>query len=127
MKEKKLRSKIHTYTRIAFCRKCARENRPKTGNLFLAYGSTSKQFLEMEAQHNGIEGFTPHTYEVFTREGKIYARRACAMNECGTGYRKNEAGGKVWTLYGSAWSLWEEITLSNFKALVGFTDTGLKV
>jgi len=114
-------------TRVGFCMKCRKADRPKTGDEFIAFGSTSKQFLEKEAQHNGLAGLTPHTYKIFTKDGKIWVQSACAMNHCGVGYYEDEKGVKHWAMYEKSWSKPREISKADLRALIDFKDTGYQI
>ncbi len=70
--------------RVGYCAECALWHRPSTGDIFVAYGSTSKDFKVMKSTRNGLDGYVPHIYmigEVIGRSIVIF--KSCAMYHCG--------------------------------------------
>lgn len=79
-------------TRVGFCPLCALSNAPKTGQHFLAYGSTSKAYHVMEAENFGRIGFVPHIYKGKINGANVIVEISCAMYPCGADRQKEETG-----------------------------------
>jgi hypothetical protein len=116
-----------TITRVGFCPECFKEARPKTGQSFLAIGSSSGTFVALRAIRNGRRGFTPHLYLLSNPIGdKYYFHSMCCMCGCGS-YLQEEEGKKFLCLDENKWTPRQEITLKNWNALVLFKDTGFEI
>lgn len=70
-------------TRVGFCIECANAQRPKTGQQFLAYGSTSNKFHVLKAERNGKLGFVPHIYKAKFVGDNVIVEKSCGMYPCG--------------------------------------------
>lgn len=71
-------------TRIGFCPQCEQSHDPKGGQLFLAYGSSTKRYHILTAQNNGVIGYTPHIYKLDKEiGGNCIVYISCAMYPCG--------------------------------------------
>lgn len=72
-------------TRVGFCPKCYKAERPRTDNFFVVMGNSGWHI--MKAAHIGNIGFTPHIYKVVKvdqdRKNVIY-QKICSMHDCGT-------------------------------------------
>lgn len=72
-------------TRVSFCPRCQKDCRPKTGQLFVAFGGHRDGYVVYEALHNGRKGFVPHTFEFKRLIGDtVHFNYACSMVGCGS-------------------------------------------
>lgn len=104
-----------TITRVGYCPHCASNRSPRTGQQFIAFGSTSNQFHRLEAVRNGIVGYVPTIYKAkFRNDGKVIVEKSCAMYECGV---DREWRGSCWFYYIKSYKkeIW---TLETWNALV---------
>ena len=77
-------------TRVGWCEECAKQQRPKTGNHFLAYGFAHQSFHMEVAERYGRIGFVPHIYKLDKKLGEnLVVLKSCAMYGCGVD-RKRE-------------------------------------
>lgn len=73
-----------TLTRVFYCKECAERGRPRTGQEFMAYGSSHAKYKALKAQNWGVEGFTPHTFVIErATDGIVTTSSACCMYGCG--------------------------------------------
>lgn len=71
-------------SRVGFCDRCAKEQRPKTDQCFVVVG---KNFHVLFADHIGHFGYTPHFYRLIKTIGngdRVKYERLCGMEGCGT-------------------------------------------
>ena len=102
-------------TRIGYCETCARSNSPRTGQRFLAYGSTSNAYFVLEAERNGKIGFTPHLYKLDKVLGQnVIIFKACSIYGCDVDKKKT---GQDWWYFVKGWKR-EVWTLETWNALV---------
>lgn len=97
-----------TITRIGYCPNCASSRNPRTGQHFIAFGSTSNGFHVIEAIRNGVIGYVPHIYKAkFKNDGTVIVQKSCSMYECGADrswqngywfYYIKEYQKEIWTL-----------------------------
>lgn len=111
-------------TRVGYCEKCFKEAKPKSGQMFIAFGDCSQSLKGIRAVRNGRRGYTPNIYE-FQRlmDKTVYYSKICCMCGCGAYKSKDEKfiyldDEKTEECY---------TTLDNWNALVLFKDTGLKI
>ena len=116
-----------TITRIGYCEKCAKEHRPKTGESFLAFGSSSQTWKPLMAKRNAIRGLTPHNYLMTAHNDEEVAfHKMCCV--CGSYEEYNEEAKILYVVLNErAWSEVEVIRLEDWNALVLFKDTGLEI
>lgn len=69
--------------RIGYCQYCANSRSPRTGQHFLAYGSTAKSYHVLNSIRNGKIGFVPHLYKAKIQGNKVKILKSCAMDGCG--------------------------------------------
>lgn len=103
-------------TRVGWCDICANSRNPRTGQKFLAYGSTHHSYHVLEAERNGQIGFVPHIYKLEKKIGdNLVIFRCCGMYGCGV-ERKWEKSG-YWFYYPKEWKreIW---TVAQWEALV---------
>lgn len=66
--------------RTGWCSICHKENRPHSQDLYLAYGSSHKDFDIRYALGNGTRGFTPHLYKLIKPIGEnVVIEKACSF------------------------------------------------
>lgn len=90
-------------TRHGYCPQCEHSRNPRTGQRFLAYGSTHHKYFIEEVQHNGSIGFVPHIYKGKVVGNNVIVEISCAMEDCGAEVDKGfmyikEFRREVWTL-----------------------------
>jgi len=87
-------------SRLGYCQLCANSRKPRTGQEFLAYGSTSQKYKVLEANRNGMIGYVPHIYKGKVNGENVIVEKSCAMRECGVDKKLKEDGaGKYWEYY----------------------------
>lgn len=105
-------------TRIGYCPICANLRNPRTGQQFLAYGSTHHEYHILEAQRNGCIGYVPHIYKAKVIGSNVVVEKSCAMYGCGVDRRWEKRGGYEYWFYfvkGFKKEMW---TLETWNALV---------
>ncbi len=111
-------------TRVGYCPICAKQKRPHTGNIFLAYGSHQNCYHIREAMRIGYYGFTPHIYKVIKYERDIIvADVACGMYECDVDRRIED---ERWFYYVKS-EVWQrqEFPLISWNSLVLYKQDSL--
>jgi len=104
-----------TVTRVGYCPHCANSRSPRTGQQFIAFGSTSNEYHVLEAIRNGMIGYTPHIYKAkFRNDGKVNIQKSCGMYECGV---DRQWRGSYWYYYVKEFTH-EVWTLETWNALV---------
>ena len=99
------------FTRVKFCQKCYNKNYPKSGQVFLAYGTTHNCLIAKYATRNGKRGFTPHILILDKVIGGMVKYEAlCSI--CGT----KEKGDEYYFLYDDFRK--EEISIKEWNAWV---------
>jgi hypothetical protein len=109
-------------TRVGFCEKCAQARRPKEGNLFLVYGSTSNSYYVAIAEDNSFmyNGYTPHVYILEkVVDGICHIHSHCSMNGCDVDVGK---GKKLEYSYSVIGGKDEKMTIADWNALVMYRD-----
>ena len=115
-------------TRLGYCPNCDKAHRPKTNQLFIVFGATSKTWQGMVALRSALSGFTPHIYE-FQRLSPdcktVYFSKLCSMVGCGTVL--SEENGE--TFVNTIDEKWEDVymSLKSWNKLCCFKDTGFKI
>jgi len=76
-----------TITRIGFCPICAKEHRPYSDAIFLAFGTSHPEYKVLTAgdcSHRQY-GYVPHIYKLkkVIGNGDVVIQKSCAMYECG--------------------------------------------
>lgn len=81
-------------SRIMYCPNCYNEGYPRTGELFILWGSRRRYFFIQEAQRKGVRGFTPHilTYIGLDEKGLAKIEVTCGMNGCGVNISQSKTG-----------------------------------
>ena len=104
--------------RVGFCQNCANLRNPRTGQLFLAYGSTKQDYIVLTAQRNGMLGFVPHIYKAKFNGQNVIIEKSCAMYECGVDRKFQKSGGvSYWYYYVKEFKkeIW---TIATYNSLV---------
>ncbi len=107
---------MSTITRVGFCPRCELTRRPKTGDLFVAFGSTSKNYHLLEAERYGKSGFVPTIYKAKFVGENVIVHKACGMYSCGADKRRTKEG-YVYFIREDSWKR-EVWTLETWNALV---------
>lgn len=69
-------------TRVGWCSKCYKAQRPRTDNFFVTMGTTG--WHVMLAKHIGNIGFVPTLYKLIKTVGQnVIFEQLCSMHECG--------------------------------------------
>lgn len=107
-----------TITRIGYCPICAVNQRPSSGQIFLAYGTTGQMYHVLQAgacRHNQY-GYVPHTYKLkkIIGNGDVVILKSCSMHECGVDV---EIQGNTSYFFIKEWTQ-EVWTLETWNALV---------
>lgn len=78
-------------TRTGYCEKCAAQQRPFKGNLFLAYGTHRAAYYVRSAKTTGIPGYVPHLFILKDIVNNIcYVEKICCMYGCGVEIRSDD-------------------------------------
>lgn len=104
--------------RVGYCKTCANLRNPRTGQIFLAYGSTRKNYFVVKAERNGIIGFVPFIYKAKFNGQNVIIEKSCAMYGCGVERRLEKSNGyNYWFYYVKEFTreIW---TLETYNALV---------
>lgn len=116
-------------SRVGYCEKCAKLNKPKSGQVFLVMGGNSCCYKGLYSSKNGKAGFTPHLYKIFkvaNNREKVYYQSLCCMADCGI--KTSTVEGRLHiSINHEKWSTVKVMSLKNWRALVLFKDTGLKI
>lgn len=110
-----------TICRVGYCEWCAKENRPHTGQMFVAIGS-AWHYHVYEAQRIAPRyGFTPYLYRVHKVIGEnVVVDYVCSMNECGSTILWNDDRQRWWfTIPGENWGR-TILSLSDWNSLVTY-------
>lgn len=81
-------------TRTAFCPSCYYWGYPRTGVLFVVYGSTRQSLIVRSALRYGKRGFTPHIFHyqgIFN--GFVRVEKYCCIHNCDVSIRKDKKQG----------------------------------
>ena len=124
---------MSTLCRVAFCPKCFKASRPKGGEPFVVFGSTSQQFFILRTRtRNSQRGFTPHLFQAEDtppeiENTKVYYIKLCCV--CGFDFEFDEEteNYKDTKIISGKWSNLLTMPVKRWKALEQFTDTGLKI
>lgn len=76
-----------TLTRVKFCQKCFDKGYPLKGQIFLAFGTTTNDFVVKQARRNGKKGFTPHII-VLNKATGGFVKYDYLCSICGTKRRR---------------------------------------
>lgn len=116
-----------TITRIGFCERCYKANRPLTDQAFLVYGSKRGWHIRF-ARHTGYFGFTPHLYFLIKKVGQnIVYKERCAMHDCTLEiYWDVDQGKNDWQLYRGMW-VRGMMSLASWNSLCVLKDLGYEV
>lgn len=75
-------------TRHGWCEECYKQHRPHSEDLYLAFGTTSNDWIIKWAQGNGLRGFVPVNYRIHKAIGQTiifdYACSFCDIEEVKT-------------------------------------------
>lgn len=117
---------MRVITRLGYCERCFNEGRPKTGQNFMVFGTTSNRFKGLKSEGGRSKGLVPHIYKSkFTTKNVVHYKRICCMENCGA-YCEEENGRKFLYLDETKW-INEVTSLSNWNALVEFRDYELVI
>lgn len=113
-------------TRLGYCEQCSKAHRPKTNQIFIAFGAKSQTFFGEIALHSALKGMTPHIYEFHKLiDGTVHFFKICCMVGCGT--KLIDENGKKFVV--TVDEKWESgcMPLKDWNALVLFKDTGFRI
>lgn len=76
--------------RTGWCDRCAKENRPHTGQHYLALGASGNYHVYIVQRIAPFYGFTPHLYRIIKviNQDVIY-EMCCCMHHCGVERKQN--------------------------------------
>lgn len=105
-------------TRIGYCPFCANTRNPRTGQEFLAFGSSHNEYHVLEAQRNGSIGYVPHIYKGKINGTNVIVEKSCAMFTCGVDRKLKHSNGLKYYYYFVKEFKREIWTLETWNALV---------
>lgn len=118
-----------TICRVGYCHNCFKQGFPRSGQVYLAFGSTRNNYVIYKATHHCHfldRGFTPHIYQIVEKkENRIIFKSACSMDECDI-VRKLLTDQYYYYVPDEAW-IKGSMSLKQWNTLVLFKDTGYKI
>jgi len=107
-----------TICRVGYCQFCANSRNPRTGQLFLAYGSTRQDYIVLAAERNGMIGYVPHIYKAKFNGQNVIVEKSCSMYGCGVDRKWQTSNGVHYWYYYIKEFKKEIWTLDTYNALV---------
>jgi hypothetical protein len=119
-----------TITRIGYCAKCYKANKPEKGQPFLLFGSSSNDY-KMGIVHKDYpeRGLTPHLFTLIRVSAdckSVYYKEVCCMAGCGTIYSEDYDGISL-IIDRAEESGVKQMPIRRWHALVMYKDETLKL
>lgn len=111
-------------TRVAFCDKCHKANRPQVGDDFVVIGRTKEifQLHTVEKRKAVNRGFTPHLFTILKIEGdNVLYTCLCLMDNCAMTIIESTKA-QTFEMHFHTDTTVKSMSKKDWNALVQFTD-----
>ena len=113
-------------SRVSYCTRCAKENRPTKGDMYGLIGRGHQQLMVIKVVERSIpllnKGYTPHLFSAVKKGDKLEVTSRCLLQNCGHFYEHTKDGHyDVYEFKGT-----EKVTLMTIKewnSVVLYTDS----